>query len=87
MSEFTKSCFTGSGVPKYLPWETDPFASHNISQKVGSVLLDCINMRSVKNLSKMQKYDLMTKVCSFVNLNFAELTNKYPFEAFDGQMR
>ena len=29
----------------------------------------------------------MTEACSFVNLKFAELTNKYPFELSGGQMQ
>ena len=39
------------------------------------------------NLSKEQKIELMTDACSFVNLKFAELTNKYPFELSGGQMQ
>lgn len=30
---------------------------------------------------------MMTEACSFVNLKFAELTNKYPFELSGGQMQ
>ena len=29
----------------------------------------------------------MTEACSFVNLKYAELTNKYPFELSGGQMQ
>ena len=29
----------------------------------------------------------MTEACSFVNLKFEELTNKYPFELSGGQMQ
>ena len=65
----------------------DPFSSYNVFHKIDSVLLDCINMRGDKNLSKEEKHALMTEACSFVNLKFAELTNKYPFELSGGQMQ
>ncbi len=65
----------------------DPFSSFNTFQKVDAVLLDCINMRGGKGLSKQDKYDMMTEACNFVNLKFAELTNKYPFELSGGQMQ
>ena len=65
----------------------DPFASFNTFNKIDTVLLDCINMRGGKNLSKQEKFDMMTEACSFVNLKFAELTNKYPFELSGGQMQ
>ncbi|MBR1496670.1 MAG: ABC transporter ATP-binding protein [Oscillospiraceae bacterium] len=65
----------------------DPFASYNVFHKIDSVLLDCINMRGGQNLSKQEKFDMMTEACSFVNLKFAELTNKYPFELSGGQMQ
>ena len=65
----------------------DPFSSFNVFHKIDSVLLDCINMRGGRNLSKEEKTRLMTEACSFVNLKFAELTNKYPFELSGGQMQ
>ena len=65
----------------------DPFASYNIFNKIDSVLLDCIAMRGGKDLSKDKKIEMMTEACSFVNLKFAELTNKYPFELSGGQMQ
>ena len=65
----------------------DPFSSFNTFQKVDAVLLDCINMRGGKGLSKQEKFDMMTEACNFVNLKFAELTNKYPFELSGGQMQ
>lgn len=65
----------------------DPFSSFNTFHKIDSVLLDCINMRGGKNLSKEEKIEMMTEACSFVNLKFAELTNKYPFELSGGQMQ
>ncbi|MBE5808942.1 MAG: ATP-binding cassette domain-containing protein, partial [Clostridiales bacterium] len=63
----------------------DPFSSYNVFHKIDSVLLDCINMRGGKNLSKDEKFHMMEEACSFVNLKFAELTNKYPFELSGGQ--
>ena len=65
----------------------DPFSSFNTFHKIDAVLLDCINMRGGKNLSKEEKTAMMTEACSFVNLKFAELTNKYPFELSGGQMQ
>ena len=65
----------------------DPFSSFNVFHKIDSVLLDCINMRGGRNLSHEEKVRLMTEACSFVNLKFAELTNKYPFELSGGQMQ
>ncbi len=65
----------------------DPFSSYNVFHKIDSVLLDCINMRGGKHLSKEKKIEMMAEACSFVNLKFAELTNKYPFELSGGQMQ
>ena len=65
----------------------DPFSSFNTFQKIDNVLLDCIHMRGGKNLPKEKKIEMMTEACSFVNLKFAELTNKYPFELSGGQMQ
>ena len=65
----------------------DPFSSYNVFHKIDSVLLDCINMRGSRALSKEKKIEMMTEACSFVNLKFAELTNKYPFELSGGQMQ
>jgi len=65
----------------------DPFSSYNIFNKIDAVLLDCINMRGGKNLPKEKKVEMMTEACSFVNLKFEEMTNKYPFELSGGQMQ
>jgi len=65
----------------------DPFASYNMFNRIDSVLLDCINMRGGKHLSREQKTEKMAKACGFVNLKFEELTNKYPFELSGGQMQ
>jgi peptide/nickel transport system ATP-binding protein len=65
----------------------DPFSSYNVFHKIDTVLLDCINMRGDRGLPKAKKIELMTEACSFVNLKFEELTNKYPFELSGGQMQ
>ncbi len=65
----------------------DPFSAYNIFRKVDSVLLDCIRMRGGGNLPHAKKVELMGEACSFVNLKFEELTNKYPFELSGGQMQ
>ncbi len=65
----------------------DPFSSFNVFNKIDTVLLDCINMRGGKHLPMEKKVEMMTEACAFVNLKFAELTNKYPFELSGGQMQ
>jgi peptide/nickel transport system ATP-binding protein len=65
----------------------DPFSSYNIFNKIDSVLLDCIRMRGGGRLPKKEKIEMMTEACSFVNLKFEELTNKYPFELSGGQQQ
>ena len=65
----------------------DPFSSYNIFNKIDAVLLDCINMRGGRRLPHAKKVEMMSEACSFVNLKFEELTNKYPFELSGGQMQ
>ncbi len=65
----------------------DPYSSFNIFNKIDSVLLDCIHMRGGRKLPHAEKVKLMAEACSFVNLKFEELTNKYPFELSGGQMQ
>ena len=65
----------------------DPFSSYNIFHKIDAVLLDCIYMRGGRRLPHAKKVELMTEACSFVNLKYAEMTNKYPFELSGGQMQ
>jgi peptide/nickel transport system ATP-binding protein len=65
----------------------DPFSSYNMFNKIDSVLLDCIHMRGGKKLPREAKVEMMTKACSFVNLKYEEMTNKYPFELSGGQMQ
>ena len=65
----------------------DPFSSYNIFHKIDTVLLDCIRMRGGGKLPRERKIELMAEACSFVNLKYDELTNKYPFELSGGQMQ
>ncbi len=65
----------------------DPYSSYNIFSKIDAVLLDCIHMRGGRGLARAKKIELMEEACSFVNLKFEELTNKYPFELSGGQMQ
>jgi len=65
----------------------DPFSSYNTFHKVDAVLLDCIRMRGGGKLPREKKVEMMAEACSFVNLKFDELTNKYPFELSGGQMQ
>jgi peptide/nickel transport system ATP-binding protein len=65
----------------------DPYCSYNIFNKIDAVLLDCIHMRGGRKLPRARKVEMMAEACSFVNLKFEELTNKYPFELSGGQMQ
>ena len=65
----------------------DPYSSYNIFRKIDTVLLDCLVMRGQKDLPAEEKNRLITEACSFVNLKYEELTNKYPFELSGGQMQ
>ena len=82
-----------SGKKKQEYWHNiqaifqDPFSAYNQFHKVDAVLLDCIRMRGGGKLPQEKKVELMTEACSFVNLKFAEMTNKYPFELSGGQMQ
>lgn len=64
----------------------DPFSSFNLFHKVEKLLLDCISLRGL-TLSKEEQFNKMKEACSFVNLKFEELYNKYPFELSGGQMQ
>ncbi len=65
----------------------DPYSSYNIFNKIDAVLLDCIHMRGGRKLPHAEKVELMAEACSFVNMKWEELTNKYPFELSGGQMQ
>ncbi|MCM3782560.1 ABC transporter ATP-binding protein [Neobacillus mesonae] len=64
----------------------DPFSSFNLFYKVEKLLLDCIKLQGAK-LTKEEQLNRMKEACSFVNLKFEELYNKYPFELSGGQMQ
>lgn len=64
----------------------DPFSSFNLFYKVEKLLLDCIKLQGLK-LTKDEQFQRMKEACSFVNLKFEELHNKYPFELSGGQMQ
>lgn len=82
-----------SGKKKQEYWRNiqaifqDPFSAYNTFHKIDAVLLDCIRMRGGGGLPREKKVELMTEACSFVNLKFEELTNKYPFELSGGQQQ
>lgn len=65
----------------------DPYSSYNIFRKIDTVLLDCIHMRGGRKLAQAKKLEMMEEACTFVNLKFEELTNKYPFELSGGQQQ
>jgi peptide/nickel transport system ATP-binding protein len=65
----------------------DPFSTYNIFNKVDDVLLDCLRLQGFRRLGKEEKFKKMKAACSFVNLKFEELSNKYPFELSGGQMQ
>ncbi|MCA9887650.1 MAG: ABC transporter ATP-binding protein, partial [Anaerolineae bacterium] len=60
---------------------------YNVFRKIDAVLLDCIRMRGGGRLPYDKKREMMREACSFVNLKFDELTNKYPFELSGGQQQ
>ncbi len=64
----------------------DPFSSFNMFHRVENLLIDCIKLQGLK-LSKEEQFLKMKEACSFVNLKFEELQNKYPFELSGGQMQ
>ncbi len=65
----------------------DPFSSYNIFNKIDALLLDCIRMHGGRSFPDAKKVEMMVEACSFVNLKFEELTNKYPFELSGGQQQ
>lgn len=64
----------------------DPYAAFNQFYKVETLLWHCLKLKDIK-VSKDEAYKLMAEACSFVNLKFDELYNKYPFELSGGQMQ
>jgi len=64
----------------------DPFSSFNLFHKVDKLFKDCIKLQGL-HLSKEEQIEKMREACSFVNLKYEELANKYPFELSGGQMQ
>jgi peptide/nickel transport system ATP-binding protein len=64
----------------------DPFSSFNQFHRVERLLADCLAMQGTK-VAKEESFERMRSACSFVNLKFEELYNKYPFELSGGQMQ
>ncbi|CAM3055116.1 ABC transporter ATP-binding protein [Paenibacillus sediminis] len=64
----------------------DPFSSFNLFYKVEKLLMDCIKLQGLK-LPREEQVQKMKDACSFVNLKYEELFNKYPFELSGGQMQ
>jgi peptide/nickel transport system ATP-binding protein len=64
----------------------DPFSSFNLFYRVERLLQDCIKLKGLK-LTADEQFRKMKDACSFVNLKFEELYNKYPFELSGGQMQ
>lgn len=65
----------------------DPFSTFNQFFRVEKILDDCLILQGMGKLPLSSKRDKMRDACSFVNLKFEELYNKYPFELSGGQMQ
>ena len=65
----------------------DPFSSFNTFSKIDTVLTVCLKLRGKGGLSHAETKALLKEACGFVNLEYEELTNKYPFELSGGQMQ
>lgn len=64
----------------------DPFASFNQFHRVERMLMDCIRVLDLRP-GREEAHAMMKEACTFVNLKFEELYNKYPFELSGGQMQ
>lgn len=64
----------------------DPFSSFNQFFRISKIFEDCLRFKDVK-LSKEDRIKEFERACSFVNLKYSELENKYPFELSGGQMQ
>ncbi len=64
----------------------DPFSSFNQFFKIERLFRDCLKLKNIKANKKEEK-ELFTRACSFVNLQYKELEDKYPFELSGGQMQ
>lgn len=65
----------------------DPFSTFNQFFRVDKILNDCLVLQGLKNIPQDEKRERMREACSFVNLKYDELYNKYPFELSGGQMQ
>lgn len=65
----------------------DPYSTFNQFYRVEKILNDCLVLQGKKHLSVSEKREQMRAACTFVNLKFEELYNKYPFELSGGQMQ
>ncbi len=65
----------------------DPFSTFNIFNRVDSVLRDCLRLKGWHRLPEEEKAGRMRDACSFVNIHYDEIANKYPFELSGGQMQ
>ena len=65
----------------------DPFSTFNQFFRVEKILNDCLALQWLGKLPAYEKQEKMREACSFVNLKFEELYNKYPFELSGGQMQ
>jgi len=64
----------------------DPFSSFNQFFRVERVLSDCLKLKQLK-LTQEERVKRMRDACRFVNLEYDEIYNKYPFELSGGQMQ
>ncbi len=64
----------------------DPFASFNQFHSVDRVLVDCLRLRGLKP-SPEERQRVLREACRFVNLEYDEVHNKFPFELSGGQMQ
>ena len=64
----------------------DPFSSFNQFFRIEKIFYDCIRFGGMKP-TKEQAVSLIEEACNMVNLPYAELKNKYPFELSGGQMQ
>ena len=65
----------------------DPFSTFNQFYRVEKILNDCLVLQNLGHLTLEEKRSKMRDACSFVNLKYEELYNKYPFELSGGQMQ
>lgn len=64
----------------------DPFSTFNIFRTIDDILISCIKFKGGKN-KKEDNIKIMQEACSFVNLEYNEICNKYPFELSGGQLQ